>query len=139
MNIKRALKKKQTKETRELLNRLPKPPVADGVCACGCHFRPQRGACPEYTRGPKELEDAENRRCGVCDHDIRCHRRKGEAPPKDWDFYSYLLSVRKFPLKWIPPRLLKKYDEEQKNDIRRENQINRNQHQQQDEAANLSD
>lgn len=135
MNIKRKLKKARTQNARALLNRMPKPPVADGVCACGCEFRPTRGPCPEYLRGPKAVEI--KKRCGVCDHDITCHRRKGEPPPTDWDFFDYLLEVEGFPLKWKPPRLLKANEE--KDTVHREDQDAQHQHEQQNETANVPD
>lgn len=62
----------------ELFNKMPKPPSVDGECACGCEVKPDNGPCPMWQRGT-------GKRCLICDHDIACHRRKGEAPPKDWN------------------------------------------------------
>lgn len=90
--------KRRDNEPARVFNSLPKPPVHDGVCACGCCHVPDRGPCPEYHKGANE-------RCAVCDHSRLCHRRKGEPPPKDWNA-PLRLPVPRFDL--LPPSAMKK-------------------------------
>jgi hypothetical protein len=61
-----------------LFNKMPKPPKIDGKCACGCVIEPDKGACPTWQKGAGD-------RCLICDHDIACHRRKGDPMPEDWN------------------------------------------------------
>jgi hypothetical protein len=77
-SFERHQRRRRLKEAIKAIQRVPKPPVVDGVCACGCCHVPDNGACPKYIAG---LND----RCVVCDHSVVCHRRKGEAPPHNWN------------------------------------------------------
>jgi DNA-directed RNA polymerase subunit M/transcription elongation factor TFIIS len=82
MNILRRLKRNQNRAKRDeaiaLLQKLPKPPKDErGQCACGCSHKHDHGPCPQFIAGGP--------RCAVCDHGLTCHRRKGEAPPDDWN------------------------------------------------------
>lgn len=104
MNYLRNMRKLRRAAAIKTLQRMPKPPIEDGICACGCIHRPTRGPCPKFISGP-------GKRCVLCDHSIACHRRKGEPPPQDWDFPD------KFPEKWLvlaPPRIIKEHNERKK-------------------------
>ena len=95
MNIKRNLLKKRRAAAKAVINQLPKPPIVDGICGCGCKHRPTKGACPQFI-----LKNAGSDRCAVCDHAIVCHRRKGEQPPKTWDFPA--IFGERFLVKFAP-------------------------------------
>lgn len=85
MNALRRLARQQEKKKKAdaiaLLQKLPKPPKENGVCACGCCHRGDNdhGPCPEFVGG------SGGGRCAICDHGLTCHRRKGEPPPQDWN------------------------------------------------------
>lgn len=96
MRYSRNLQKARRAKARAVLNILPKPPVENGECACGCSHVPVKGACPDF-----RLIDISSDRCRVCDHAIVCHRRKGEPPPKDWDFPSRF--TVEFLMRFAPP------------------------------------
>lgn len=79
-NFKRRHIREAQKKLLAHFDALPKPPKnADGSCSCGCRAVIDKGPCPDY------FEDRATGRCRLCDHDIKCHRRRGEAPPADYN------------------------------------------------------